>query len=163
MKDAPLLPDELRPLLRDFLAQQSTLVLATAGIEDGRSQVAPLFFVSDEAFNLYWVSDPDSRHSRNLEDWNDVAVTVYAHTWEWQAIQGLQIEGDAVAVIDDEERQQALALYKKKFDFVNERFEDLLEKSVVYVLRPRWLRWIDNRQRFGYKQEFSLGTSESAG
>ncbi len=152
--ELPLLPDSMRPVLREFLAEQSTMALATAGLADGRPQVAALFFASDDDFNLYWISDPDSRHSRNIADWNDVSAVIYAHTWEWSAIRGVQIEGDAMDVADEDERDRALALYTGKFSFVNDRFAPLIEQSVIYVLRPRWLRWIDNTRKFGYKQEF---------
>lgn len=156
MVGLPGLPDDVRAALSEFLARQSTLALSTIGLHDGRPQVAPLFFVSDEALNLYWISDPDSRHSRNIADWGDVAATIYAQTWDWQSIKGVQIEGTAAPVSDDEERQRALTLYGAKFPFVNDRFADLIAQSMVYVLRPRWLRWIDNERRFGYKQEFLL-------
>lgn len=156
MTELPVLPDDMRPILSDFLAAQSTLALGTAGLSDGRPQVAPLFFASDERFNLYWISDSDSRHSKNLDDWNDVSAAIFAQTWEWGAIQGVQIEGDAMPVTDEDERARALALYTAKFPFVTERFSALIEESVFYVLRPRWLRWIDNTRRFGYKQEFRV-------
>ena len=156
MGELPLLPDEMRPILCDFLSKQSTLALGTAGLRDGRPQVAPLFFASDDALNLYWISDPDSRHSRNIEDWSDVAVAIYVHTWDWTGIKGVQIEGSAIPVTGDEERQRALALYSAKFPFVDDRFGELIANSVFYVLRPRWLRWIDNERRFGYQQEFAL-------
>ncbi len=156
MVNLPALPDDVRAALVEFLSQQSTLALSTAGLRDGRPQVAPLFFVSDEALNLYWISDPDSRHSRNIADWSDVAATIYAQTWDWQQIKGVQIEGTATPVSDDDERQRALDLYCAKFPFVNEKFADLIAQSTFYVLRPRWLRWIDNERRFGYKQEFLL-------
>ena len=159
MTDIPLLPDDMRPVLGEFLAGQSTMTLATAGVEDGRPQAAPLFFASDDGFNLYWISSPDSRHSLNIADWNDAAATIYVPTWEWNGIKGVQLEGDAVPVVEDDERQRALALYRAKFPFVNERFAELIEQSVIYVLRPRWLRWLDNARRFGYKQEFRLEAS----
>jgi hypothetical protein len=143
-------------MLREFLAGQSTLALGTAGLTDGRPQVTPLFFVSDERLNLYWISDPESRHSANLCDWNDAAVAIYAPTWDWAGIKGVQIEGDAQAVNDETERQNALALYQAKFPFVNEKFAALIAQSVVYVLRPRWIRWMDNARHFGYKQEYSI-------
>jgi uncharacterized protein len=157
--DAPPLPDDMRPVLQEFLAQQATLALGTVGDEDGRPQVAPLFFASDDDFNLYWVSSPDSRHSTNIADWNDVAAAVYSPTWQWQQIKGVQFEGDALPVVDDDERAHALALYRDKFPFVNDKFAALLADSVIYVLRPRWMRWVDNERRFGYKQEFSLESS----
>ncbi|MBN1680752.1 MAG: pyridoxamine 5'-phosphate oxidase family protein [Anaerolineae bacterium] len=156
MTDIPPLPDEKRPVLCEFLAQQSTMALGTAGIKDGRPQVSPVFFASDEALNLYWISSPDGRHSQNITDWNDVAAAVYADTWEWSGIKGVQIEGDATAVTDDNERQHALDVYTAKFPFVTDKFADLIEQSVIYVLRPRWLRWLDNERRFGYKQEYTL-------
>ena len=157
MSDLPPLPDDLRPVLRTFLDGQSTLALATAGDEDGRPQVAPLFFACDDDFNLYWISDPDSRHSANIAGWNDVAAAIYTHTWEWAGIKGVQIEGDAWAVTDDNnERAHALALYQAKFPFVTDKFADVIAASVIYVLRPRWIRWLDNERRFGYKQEFAL-------
>jgi uncharacterized protein YhbP (UPF0306 family) len=156
----PLLPDDLRPALGAFLASQSTMALATAGDQDGRPQVAPLFFASDEALNLYWVSSPDSRHSANIADWNDVSAAIYALAWDWAGIKGVQIAGNARAVTDDEERRHALRVYSAKFPFVKDQFMDLIENSVFYVLRPTWLRWLDNERRFGYKQEYRLARGE---
>ena len=158
----PLLPDDLRLELQAFLTSQSTMALATAGEEDGRPQVAPLFFASDEALNLYWISSPDSRHSVNIADWNDASAAIYAHTWDWSGIKGVQVSGDAMAVRDDDERRRALELYRAKFPFVNDRFMDLIEASVFYVLRPTWPRWLDNERRFGYKQEFRLSQGEQS-
>jgi uncharacterized protein YhbP (UPF0306 family) len=160
MADIPLLPDEMRPMLREFLAGQSTLALGTVGVEDGRPQVAALFFASDDAFNLYWISNADSRHSMNLTDWEDVAATIYVQAWDWTGIKGVQIEGCAESVNEEGERQHALALYRAKFPFVTDKFADLIAESVIYVLRPRWLRWLDNTRHFGYKQEFLLELSD---
>lgn len=156
----PPLPDDMRPILHDFLKTQSTLALATAAFANGSPQVAPLFFASDDDFNLYWISDPDSRHSANLSDWNDAAAAIYTQTWDWTGIKGVQIEGDAVPVHDADERQRALALYTAKFSFVNDKFAEVIQQSIVYVLRPRWIRWLDNARKFGYKQEFSLSSME---
>jgi uncharacterized protein YhbP (UPF0306 family) len=150
------LPDEMYSIVRAFLAGHSTLVLATAGMEDGRPQAAALFFASDAALNLYWISSPDSRHSINLADWDDVAAVVFEPTWEWAQLRGVQIEGRAQVVADNDERGYALALYEAKFAFASEEFEELIEQSTIYVLRPRWLRWLDNGQGFGYRQEFLL-------
>lgn len=152
----PLLPDDLRPALGAFLASQSTMALATAGDQDGRPQVTPLFFAGDEALNLYWVSSPDSRHSANIAGWNDVSAAIYAPTWDWAGIKGVQIAGNAQAVTDGEERRHALRVYSAKFPFVKDQFMDLIESSVFYVLRPTWLRWLDNERRFGYRQEYRL-------
>ncbi|MBN1200803.1 MAG: pyridoxamine 5'-phosphate oxidase family protein [Anaerolineae bacterium] len=166
MKATPPLSDELRTILLNFLASQSTLALGTAGDSDGRPQVAPVFFVNDESFNLYWVSNPHTRHSVNLAAWNDVAGAVYTDTWEMAAIKGVQLEGDAKIVTDDDERQRALGLYMNKFAFVakmQQEHPEAMQQGAVYVLRPRWGRWVDNAQGFGYQQEFSLVSPNDSG
>ena len=99
--------------IRAFLASQSTLALATINA-DGTPQSAPLFYVSDDDLNLYWLSSPRSRHSVNLTERANVAATIYAAVWDWQAIRGLQIEGRAIA-IENEERQRILTRYRDKF------------------------------------------------
>ncbi|WP_119068972.1 pyridoxamine 5'-phosphate oxidase family protein [Aggregatilinea lenta] len=160
LSELPLLPDDLRAALTEFMAGQSTLVLATTGEQDGRPQATPLFFAADEEFNLYWVSSPDSRHSTNIADWDVAEAAIFVQTWDWTGIKGVQLAGNAEAVADDEERARALSIYKAKFPFVNDRFEDVIEDSILYVLRPSWVRWLDNERHFGYRQEFRIEPPE---
>jgi uncharacterized protein YhbP (UPF0306 family) len=145
----PLTSQEFETV-RTFLNAQSTLSLATVNA-DGTPQIAPLFYVSDEHLNLYWLSSARSRHSINLTERPSVAVTIYPEVWEWQQIRGLQIEGRAVAV-ENEERQQALARYRDKFTLPS-AFDSQIAASNFYQLTPRWLRWLDNSVKFGYKAE----------
>lgn len=151
----------MRPVLRAFLQEQPTLALGTAALESGSPQVTPLFFASDDDLNLYWISDPDSRHSANLRDWNDAAAAIFGPTWDWAGIKSVQFEGDAMAVIADDERQRAQALFTAKFSFASGKFEEMMDQCVFYVLRPRWIRWLDNARRFGYTQEFALPDTTS--
>src|SRR5689334_17203207 len=105
--------DELAPILA-FLAAQSTLSLATVD-DSGHPQVAPLFYVSDDALNLYWLSSSTSRHSVNLAAKPRVAATIYPEVWAWTEIRGLQIEGNAHSVTDTAEGERILTLYRAKF------------------------------------------------
>jgi uncharacterized protein YhbP (UPF0306 family) len=136
-----------------FLAGQSTLTLATVA-EDGRPLAAALFFVADEALNLYFVSGANSRHAQAIARDRRVAATVYASTWDWPSIAGLQLEGEARA-LSGAEREAALALYAGKFPFVAGMAARLAE-STCYRITPRWLRWIDNRQGFGHREEWPV-------
>jgi uncharacterized protein YhbP (UPF0306 family) len=147
-------PAELLTRLQAYLAARSTLTLATAG-PGGAPQAADLFFVADQALNLYFVSSPGSRHSRALISDPQVAATVHAETWEWQAISGLQLEG-RVRALDGAEREAALARYSAKFPFV-ERFAVELAASACYCLTPDWLRWLDNSRGFGHRVEWRRG------
>jgi hypothetical protein len=147
-------PDDLFPLfprLRAFLAAHSTLTLATVSAE-GTPLAAALFFVADDALNLFFVSSPDSRHAQAIARQPRVALSVHAETWAWRDIAGLQLEGLAAA-LDGAERAAALALYAVKFPFVAEMGSRLAD-STCYQVTPLWLRWIDNRLGFGHREEW---------
>ncbi len=136
--------------IHSFLKVQSTLSLATVNA-DGTPTIAPLFYVSDDELNLYWLSSPRSRHSVNLTERPNVAATIYPEVWDWKSIRGLQIEGRATA-IENEERQRALTRYQDKFTLPSS-FDAQIAASIFYKLVPHWLRWLDNSVQFGYKAE----------
>src|SRR4051812_26925756 len=45
--------------------------------EAGRPWTTPVFFASRDADTLIWLSSPDSRHSSNIEQQPQVALTVF--------------------------------------------------------------------------------------
>src|SRR3974377_404776 len=94
----PRLTESARAEISAFLKKQTTLVLATIDRE-AMPAAASLFFASDDALNLYWVSGEKSRHSQNLERVSHVAVTIHHETWDWRDIHGVQMEGVARRLI----------------------------------------------------------------
>jgi uncharacterized protein YhbP (UPF0306 family) len=140
--------------VRRFLETHSTLALASVSA-DGIPQIAPLFYVSDDDLNLYWLSSENSRRSINLEKTPAVAAAIYPEIWEWQQIRGLQIEGKARAVHDETQRYHMLTRYRGKFT-LPAVFDSQIAVSTLYRLTPRWLRWLDNSVKFGYKAETLL-------
>ncbi|HEY4689875.1 MAG TPA: pyridoxamine 5'-phosphate oxidase family protein, partial [Anaerolineae bacterium] len=114
-----------------------------------------VFYVNDDALNLYWMSGERSRHSMNLARVGRVAATVHNDTWDWRDIQGVQIEGEARAITDPDERDRAWALFRGKFPFTSE-FVDQIVRSSFYVLVPRWIRLVDNTRGYGHREEFKL-------
>jgi len=141
-------------IVEGFLQTQSILALATVDA-DGHPQIAPLFYVSDERLNLYWLSATTSRHSINLVLRPRVAATVYPSVWQANDIIGLQIEGEARPVGDERVREQILTLYLRKFQ-VPPEFDSLINASTLYRLTPSWIRWLDNSVEFNYKAEIEL-------
>jgi uncharacterized protein len=141
-------------IVQGFLDTQSTMALATARA-DGQPESAPLFYVSDERLNLYWLSSPTSRHSLNLSERPAVSATIYAPVWNWTDIVGLQIEGLASPITDDRIREQVLTLYLRKFQLPPE-LDKTITGSTLYMLTPIWIRWVDNSVSFGYKAEINL-------
>ncbi len=146
--------DNALDAVRAFLEAHSTLALATVSA-DGLPQVAPLFYVSDDDLNLYWLSSQTSRHSINLAAQPQAAATIYPDVWQWTDIRGVQVEGRAEIVRNPQERQTILARYQTKFK-LPAAFDSQIAISALYILRPTWIRWLDNAVQFGYKAEWTF-------
>ncbi len=146
--------NETRQIVQAFLETQSTMALATVNAE-GQPESAPVFYVSDDRLNLYWLSSAHVRHSINLFARPTVSAAVYPAIWQWNDIVGLQIEGEAEAITDERIREQIMILYLRKFQ-LPASFDAAIASSTLYILRPRWMRWVDNSVSFGYKAEISF-------
>lgn len=142
------------PSVVKFLAKHSTLTLATVNAE-GLPQAAPLFFAADDDGSLLFLSSAKSRHSLNIAAKASAAATVYNEAWAWQDIAGVQMEGDVRPIPAGPERERAWQIYRIKFPFVVE-FESEVSRSEFYRFVPKWVRWIDNRVKFGYREEVDL-------
>ena len=88
--------------------------MSLATCEDNTPWAASVFFVADDAFNLYFISGQSSRHSQNTATNSRIAVTINKDHSDWFTIRGLQIEG-SVTVSPVQERERVLALYLNKF------------------------------------------------
>lgn len=156
---------DLYSRIHAFLTGHSTMTLATSGA-DSAPQAAAVFYAADEALNLVFVSSPNSRHSLNLAQRPRVAATIQADNQAWQAIRGLQIEGAAHKVDGAAELAQAVKIYAGRFDFLRSLLDGEtggpaalrgpLASSRFYILRPAWIRLIDNTQGFGHHEELRL-------
>jgi uncharacterized protein YhbP (UPF0306 family) len=156
--------DALRRDIDTFLRAHNTLSLATTRAE--RPWAASVFFASDPALNLYFVTDPKTHHGSDLSHNARVAGTVNGDCERWSEIRGVQLTGTAVQ-LDAVDRQRALMVYLGKFSEVDQLMRDPQSKqdrligerlavTPFYQLRPDWVRLIDNTRRFGFKQELTL-------
>src|SRR2546422_5394694 len=65
----------------------------------GRPHINHMYFAWTGRFEVVWISDPDSRHSRNLLANPSAAVTIYDSHQTWgEADRGIQLFGTAGAV-----------------------------------------------------------------
>lgn len=145
---------DIRPVIREFLETQSTLALATVNAH-GQPETAPVFYVSDDRFNLYWLSATHVNHSVNLMTNPQVSGCIYPTIWQWQDIVGLQVRGEAAVISDERIREQILLIYLRKFQ-LPPSFDAAIAASTLYVLQPTWMRWVNNSVKFGYKAELDL-------
>ena len=142
------------------------MALATVG-RQGTPHLAPVYFVamrnshhqSSSGWHLYFFSASDSQHAEDLNTCRQVAASIYPDCYGWEDIRGLQIRGIVYPVKSEVEWEQAWLAYREKFPFVT-KLKAIVVQNSLYALAPSWVRLIDNRIDFGYKQEWVLGNSE---
>ncbi len=148
------LSEEWRSRITQFLDQHVSMTVSTVS-PNGSPRAADVYFVSDAQLNLYFYSDPASRHSRNIERDPRVATAVRDDPMDWRNIRGVQIEGTGTRVTDPDERAVAWRLMCGKFPFY-ESFTDVVAHLEIYRITPHWIRWLDNSMSFGHHEEFAL-------
>jgi uncharacterized protein YhbP (UPF0306 family) len=155
----------LRARIGEVLARQATVTLATTGA-DGRPWAATVFFASDAALNLYFVTDPRTRHGRDLVAGGRVAGAIQPDVHTWDDVLGVQLEGCAV-VLEGPARDTALACYLAKFPDVQRLFDaprndgerligERLRRTAFWAVQPSFVRLVDNARGFGWKGELRL-------
>ena len=143
--------EALPTILRDFFAEVPTLTLATVD-DDNHPHAANLNFVADRKLNLLFVSKPGSEHCLHLAKRPDVAVTAYAPFTSPRTIRGIQLRGTCEA-LDPALFDARWRLFVSKHTAAA-AFEAMVRREEAFFrIRPRWIRWIDNSVRFGFKAE----------
>lgn len=156
--------DEIRGRVRRRLEAHNTATLATTG--PAGPWAATVFYASDARLRLYFVSDPRTRHGRDLDGHPEAAAAINADCPDWTDILGLQLTG-STTTCTGRDREQALDLYLAKFPAVRALIEqpgsadaaviaERLAAATLYCLTPRWIRLIDNGRGFGFKEELRL-------
>ncbi len=173
------LVNKLRETVLKYLAEHYTMTIATA---KGRVPWAASVFYASDGFTLYFLSDPDSRHSKDIEKNSFVAVTVNEDYHDWRQIKGIQIEGKAEPVTTEDEVARAITAYATKYPFTAvylklmstpfpkvvkylDKFLSRLPSAPsfatavnhrFYRVLPDRVRFIDNAKSFGHNEEFTL-------
>jgi uncharacterized protein YhbP (UPF0306 family) len=143
--------------IASLLQRESTIALATTD-PGGEPRSTPLFYLApdkDDQLRLYWFSSSASAHSRNLRRNPTAAASIYHPTDNWKEILGLQIKGYVAVVKDRVLRKAITKAYVQRFH-LGATFRATISRSSLYVLRPAWLRYVDNTRHFGYKFEVNL-------
>ena len=87
--------DRLERLARRLMNASTLCALATAW-PGGRPHINHTYFAWTGDFDIVWISDPDSRHSRNLSTNRSAAITIYDSHQTWGGFdRGMQLFGTA--------------------------------------------------------------------
>jgi uncharacterized protein YhbP (UPF0306 family) len=150
-------PVELKSSIEELL-HLTTMTLATIGL-DGEPHAAAVYFACDDQINFYFFSDAESQHALDNTNEPRAAITVNGEGGGWQEIYGLQLRGAITAVQSKNEWQGAWDHYQTKFPFVS-NLQEIIVINQMYVFKPHWIRLIDNRKGFGFKQEWGKSPAE---
>jgi uncharacterized protein YhbP (UPF0306 family) len=142
------------PIVRDLLADRTTLTLACA---DGDGPWAADVYFVRVGTGLYFYSSPTSRHSMAFRDDPRAAGTIHAEAAGWRDIRGVQLEGAVSEVEGKAEKGRAVAAYFLKFPFAAEVFarKGLSARVKIYRFSPSRALLIANAESFGARTEIS--------
>ncbi len=156
---------EVRKLALKLLSEQSTMTLATAGVEG--AWAAPVYYVFVRSA-FFFFSDPQARHIREALASGQAAAAIYAPASSWQGICGIQMAGRLDPVDVDPGAARIIRAYIGKFGFTREFFAPGEELDLgaffkrfrvrLYRFEPGLLYYLDNGIRFGFREEVNLGT-----
>ena len=157
--------DEARERVLAYLAAHNTVALATVDA-DGRPWAATVFYVN-LGTDLYFLSEPKTRHAQNILANGLVAGTINEDYRDWQQIKGIQLEGRAAVLDGKIELLRALHAYLDKYPFVRNFLspEKLLQGVQIagkaldvrlWRLRPERLYYLDNARGFSAREELAL-------
>lgn len=131
----------------DFMKNTQILSLATTDGVD--VSVCNLHYSSDEDLNLYFVSNPEKTHCKNIEKHPEVSVCIYdPATVSDTVVTGIQLKGSCMPFTDQSGREHIKAFYEKFPEKYNGEIKELIENydfRSVYKIVPTWIRVIDGR------------------
>src|SRR5262245_48161132 len=139
--------------LRELLFERSVLCLAT--ISRAGPWCAPLFYAPiDGGRALVFVSDPGSRHCRELAADPRAAAGVHLETAVAKEIRGVQLVGRVQALAGASERRARAAFLRRHPLAAGHLAERPRERFFAFAIARA--KVTDNRLGFGYKAEFDL-------
>jgi nitroimidazol reductase NimA-like FMN-containing flavoprotein (pyridoxamine 5'-phosphate oxidase superfamily) len=103
---------ELWATVPRVLAANKYMVLATADA-DGVPWATPVYFAASDDKHLYWVSSPETRHSRNISMRPTVAITIFDSQVPIGAAEAVFVEATA-APADAAERDVLLEVLNSR-------------------------------------------------
>ena len=107
----------------------------------GRAHINHMYFAWSDRFQVIWISDPDSIHSRNLARNSSAAVTIFDSHQTWgKPDRGIQLLGTA-RVTAGKAALEARRVYGRRFRDYDADADDL----PAYRFRPRTVKLFDER------------------
>ncbi len=115
-----------KKLVKEYLESARLMQVATSVAD--QPWACSVYFAFDDDFNLYWLSKPTRRHSKEIAQNEKVAGTVVLPHYPGDKVRGIQFQGIAKELTGEEARA-GLAVYSDRHGLRQERIEAILERT----------------------------------
>lgn len=145
--------DQVKQLIHELLHDAPLFTLATC--VNNQPWCCDMIFVWDDDFNMYWLSSPDARHSKEIEQNSKVGATVTLVDQDGKG-KSLQIEGEGFVIEDDKRRFEADKNFKDRHHMTGlltlEQALEETKKLNLYQLKPTKI-FLTHEPKFGRERK----------
>lgn len=134
---------------KDIISSNIYMTVATASPK-GDPWISPVFFAYDDTYDLYWVSDKDSRHSKLIRENNRVAIVIFDSSAPEGEGDGVYFEAQAVELNDTEEVKKAMMILGNRAtqdEFKIWKIEEVTENGVWRIYKAIPPRSLETQRR----------------
>ena len=158
--------DDLRRCILDYLESHNVMTIASC--QDNVPWAAAVFYASD-GFDLYFFSNPRSRHGTYMAANPQVSAAIHEDYSDWREIRGIQLEGRAEQLRSLKLQARFWEVYQRKFPFVKQFFHagalrELLQTKLagirLYRIVPTTIWYLDNSRGFGHREMLEVPVPE---
>lgn len=96
-----------------LLENSKTMVVATADL-NGKPWISPVFFSYDDEHNLYWISDKNARHSKNINSRPEVGIVIIGKIPSEAYPDAVYVDGLAAELAIDSEINKGIAAMSRR-------------------------------------------------
>ena len=96
------------------IIERSNYMVIGTSTKNGKPWTAPVLFVHDESFNIYFLSAVDALHSENILGNANVSISIFdSHQKIGSYVGGVQAEGKA-GLVEKNDIERVIRIYHKK-------------------------------------------------
>lgn len=143
---------DLKLRVKEVLERGHLMSLGT--LDGGGVWVADVIYIHDDGLNLYWMSDPQTRHSKAISQNNSVAGTITVSNKSQEKNLGIQFSGFAEK-IEGARFDLAKKHFAKRAHPEPKETDNVLDGDSWYVLKLTKIHLIDE-ENFGFEKQIVM-------
>lgn len=109
-------------------------MMQVATKSDDQPWICTVYYVVDDKLNLYWLSLPSRRHSREIVAHKKVAAAIPVKFVNGEKVVGIQVQGNAEELESSIEHKAVVELYADKFNRSKEWVNDFCNNETDHKL-----------------------------